>query len=229
MYAYIHIYIYIYIYIHTHYIRGNHLSNTTCLTHASGSGSRCMGSVTETPDRLAGLAILKRRSAVNRRPRKGHPRGGGPESVPRFSDPEAPCVDYLTGGNRKPNRAGRTEPAKPNRTGPCNFGTGQNQTRNRTESDRATTEPNQLIFEEKIRKRNESNRTGAFLFQVAWFRIPVLGSPCRGRRTKNFRSCRWGGRAGATDMLPGRIVVFVQRASLPFCRMPVSEKKHSSG
>ena len=36
----------------------------------------------------------------------------------------------------------RTEPAEPNRTEPCNFGTGRNRTRNRTEPNR--TEPRRL-------------------------------------------------------------------------------------
>ena len=109
-------------------------------------------------------------------------------------------TDREANKNRKEQE---TEPNRPNRTEPSNFGTGRNQTRDRTEPNQTETwrvqkaqaqphrsrkkhvpnrtEPNRCFFLKKVRNRNESNRTGSFLWLlclVVRYRLPQGNRLC---------------------------------------------------
>ena len=103
----------------------------------------------------------------------------------RFNQFTIACLSYTSFVDGQEKIRNRTGPAEPNRTDPLNFGNGRNRTQNRTEPNRTEppcvrktqaephrtgknncpepnrTEPMNL---RKVRHRNESNRTGSFLY-----------------------------------------------------------------
>ena len=114
------------------------------------------------------------------------------------------------GYSADPRKEWESEPNRPNRTEPFNYGTGWNRTRNRTEPDRATTRPKNAgqtasiqdklnsetnrtepINLRKVRNRNESNPTGFFLRSATKAASSLQAVDSRGASASSFSStCR---------------------------------------